>query len=237
MTMHGSRLTGFHEDDYRVSWQLTQPELRRAHELRAEVFCRELKWVGSRDDALERDEFDGDSVHIGVFEGGTRLVASVRLTHEGAPWMLDTVFQHLLPAPIQRRHAMEASRLAVTTQSRNVRLKNGRRVCDLLYKSAYAYCSLRGVRYLYMVTSDIVLRHMTRACLPCVPLARPKRMPDGVAAVPVVLNWDRIRDVPALRRWYDEGWSSSPQLVSPSAAASLESVLAGAPTNVERPRA
>jgi N-acyl-L-homoserine lactone synthetase len=227
--MDATRLGGFYEEGYRVSWRLTPSELRRAHALRADVFCRELRWVGSSHVALERDEFDGDSVHLAVFEGGSRLVAAVRLTRGDAPWMLDTVFRHLLPShgALRRSGAVEASRLAVAPESRNARLAGGKRVCDLLYKAAHAFCRAHGVRTAYMVTSDVVLRHMTRAGLPCAAMAAPTLMPDGVRALPVVLDWHALRRDPALHRWYMTGWRAPPApLPFPLVQGAAESVAA-----------
>ena len=93
---------------------------------------------------------------------------------------------------------------------RGKRLGNGMRACDLLYKAAYVYCKANGIRYLYMVVSDIVLKHMRRSGLPCQEIGAPRRMPDGVLAAAVVLDWIRIREVPALVDWYASGWKIPP---------------------------
>jgi hypothetical protein len=53
-----------------------------------------------------------------------------------------------------------------------------------------------------MVTSDVVLRHIVRAGLPCAPLAAPTRMPDGVNAPGVRLDWARLDPAGALGAWY-----------------------------------
>ena len=92
---------------------------------------------------------------------------------------------------------------------RGRRLANGRRVCDLLYKAAYAYCRLHEIRYLYMVVSDIVLEHMLRSGLPCREISAPRQMSDGVRAVTVVLDWNRVREIPAIADWYESGWQRS----------------------------
>jgi len=198
----------FEEHGYRISWSLTGPELRKVSELRADVFCRELGWTGSRTDRLERDEFDDDSTHIAVLDGRSEVIGAVRLTGSSAPWMLDTVFSALAPAGriMKGSDAAEASRLAVHRGWRGKRLENGMRVCDLVYKAAYACCRINGIRYLYIVTSDIVLEHMQRSGLPCRELTASKLMPDGVRAMTVVLDWNRIHEVPALAAWYESGW-------------------------------
>jgi N-acyl-L-homoserine lactone synthetase len=203
---------GFQEHGYRITWKLTLSELRKVSELRAEVFCRELGWTGSPEDRVERDEFDDGSTHIAVLDEASEVIGAVRMTRSGAPWMLDTVFSALAPEReiSKRSDTAEASRLAVHRRWRGRRLGNGMRACDLLYKAAYVYCRTSGIRYLYMVTSDIVLEHMQRSGLPCQAISAPRQMPDGVRAVTVVLDWDRIRAIPTLADWYESGWQMPP---------------------------
>jgi len=201
-------IEGFQEHDYRVTWRLTRSELRKVGELRAEVFCRELGWIGSREDRKERDEFDDDSTHIAVFGEHSELIGTVRMIRSGASWMLDTVFGDL--APVNRitkgLDTAEASRLAVNRCWRGKRLGNGMRACDFVYKAAYVYCRINGIRFLYLVTSDIVLAHMRRSGLPCQAISAPRRMPDGVRALTVMIDWIRIRETPALASWFESGW-------------------------------
>lgn len=221
--MLDAAIDGFRECNYRIAWRLAPSELRKVGELRADVFCRELGWAGTREDRVERDEFDAGSIHIAVLDGQSEVVGAVRLIEARAPWMLDTVFSALAPAGRIARgaDAAEASRLAVHRRWRGKRLGNGMRACDLLYKAAYVYCRITGIRYLYMVVSDIVLEHMQRSGLPCRALGAPRQMPDGVRAATVVLDWSRIRENPALAGWYASGWQMPP--ASPSI--SLDCIL------------
>jgi N-acyl-L-homoserine lactone synthetase len=197
-------IKGFREYDYRVAWNLTHAEQHKVAELRADVFCRELGWTGTRNDRTEQDEFDDDSTHIAVFDEHSELIGAVRMTKSVAPWMLDTVFTELAPtSPITKSlDTAEASRLAVARRWRGKRLENGMRACDLIYKAAYVYCRINSIRYLYLVTSDIVLAHMQRSGLPCEPLRAPRVMPDGVRALTVVIDWDRIGETPKLASWF-----------------------------------
>jgi N-acyl-L-homoserine lactone synthetase len=197
---------GFWEDGFRVTWAPTRAELVGAHSLRADVFCRELRWVGSSSDDLERDRFDDHCTTIVVIDPRSEVVATVRLVAAERPWMFDEVFRPLIPddRALHRAGSVEASRLAVARTARRVRLSNGRRLADLLFKSTYLLCGQAGVRYAYMVTSDTVARRFTTAGLPCALLASPTRMPDGVMAVPLVLDWEGLgRDAP-LRAWFEQ---------------------------------
>jgi N-acyl-L-homoserine lactone synthetase len=140
-----------------------------------------------------------------VLDPSSKVVATVRLIEGTRPWMFDEVFRDLLPGDgTLDRGGMEASRLAVAPAARGVRLSGGRRVADLLFKSAYLLCRQRGVRNLYMVTSDAVARRFTTAGLPCFPLATGTRMPDGVLAMPLVLDWSRLREDAPLRAWFED---------------------------------
>src|SRR5262245_39011611 len=203
--MPDTAIEGFQEYGYRVAWRLTLSELWKVSELRAEVFCRELGWTGSPEDRAERDEFDDDSTHVAVLDDQSEVIGAVRMIKSRAPWMLDTVFSGLVSASGITKGAdtAEASRLAVHRRWRGKRLENGMRACDLVYKAAYVYCRSNGIRYLYMVVSDIVIEHMQRSGLPCQPIGAPRQMPDGVRAMAVVIDWHRIHEIPRLARWYE----------------------------------
>jgi N-acyl-L-homoserine lactone synthetase len=203
-------MEGFQEYGYRIAWRLSPSELREVSELRADVFGRELGWTATQEGGVERDEFDDDSTHLAVLDSQSGVVGAVRLIASRAPWMLDTVFSALGPdgGIARAADAAEASRLAVHRRWRGKRLGDGMRACDLLYKAAYVYCRIHGIRYLYMVVSDIVLAHMQRAGLPCCAIGAARLMPDGVRAVAVVLDWARIREIPKLAAWYASGWEA-----------------------------
>jgi N-acyl-L-homoserine lactone synthetase len=202
---------GFREHDYRITWRPTAAELCQIGELRAEVFCRELGWTGSADDRTERDEFDDAATQLAVIHG-SEVIGTVRLSKARAPWMLDTVFCALAPAGriAKDPDTAEASRLAVSRKWRGKRLANGMRTCDLLYKAAYVYCRINGIRHLYIVVSDIVLNHMQRSGLPCRQIGAMRQMPDGVRATTVVIDWHRIGEDPALAAWFQTGWQMPP---------------------------
>jgi N-acyl-L-homoserine lactone synthetase len=196
---------GFYEDGFKVTWSPSRAELVAAHALRADVFCRELAWVGSRSVELEKDDFDAHCTTVVVVEPDGEVVATVRLVPGDRPWMFDEIFRFLLREPdaLHRAGGVEASRLAVARKSRAVRLGNGRRLAELLFKATYLLCRQRGDQYVYMVTSDVVGRRFTTAGLPCSALAPGTRMPDGVLAVPLVLDWDALRSE-ALRAWFEQ---------------------------------
>lgn len=207
---------GIVEESFVVKWQLTATEMRQAYALRADVFCREMEWVGTRGDPLERDDLDAYATHLAVVHGSD-IVGTVRLAAHDVPWMLDGVFLPLLPGGRIPRgdDTVEASRLAVARPWRRARLENGAAICDLLYKATYAFCCLRRIRRVYMVTSDAVLRLMRRSGLPVTALAAPTRMPDGVMAVPLVLDWNHLA-----RTCERHGWFAAVKLLAPCSSPS-----------------
>jgi N-acyl-L-homoserine lactone synthetase len=206
--VHDTAIEGFQEHGYRVAWRLTSSELRRVSELRAEVFCRELGWTGSPEDREERDSFDDVSTHVAILDEQSEVIGAVRLIKSGAPWMLDSVFSGLASASgiTKGADSAEVSRMVVHRRWRGRRLTNGMRACDLIYKAAYVYCRTNGIRYLYMVISDIVIELVRRSGVPCRAIGAPRRMPDGVCAVTAVIDWNMIGDNPTLADWYASGW-------------------------------
>lgn len=201
-----SETSGFWEDGFRVTWAPDAAELSGAHALRAEVFCRELGWVGTPSHDLERDAFDAHCTSIVVVSPEDEVVATIRLVPGERPWMFDEVFRALVPDPaaLRRTGSAEASRLAVARGARRVRLSSGRRLADLLFKASYVYCRQEAIRHVYMLTSDTVGRRLTTTGIPCVPIAAPTLMPDGVVALPLALDWERLRADAPVRAWFED---------------------------------
>lgn len=212
--MTRSEFNGFREGNYFVTWRPSCQQLERVHQLRADVFCHELGWVKPARQT-ERDEFDQSAVHIVLSDEYSYALAAIRLLHHDVPWMLDTVFRNLwaTDAVLKHRDTMEVSRLAVSKEARNLRLENGRRLVELLYKGVYMYSKLHAVRHLYMVTSNVVHRHLNSLGLPCEALAPPQRMQDGVLALVAKLDWTHFARYTEHLCWYQTGCPVEPQNV------------------------
>jgi N-acyl-L-homoserine lactone synthetase len=198
--------SGFWEEGFRVTWAPDAAELAGVHALRAEVFCRELRWVGTPSDDRERDEFDAGCTTIAVLRPGAEVLGTIRLVPSDRPWMFDQVFRDLVPdhGALRRERSVEASRLAVSRGARRVRLSGGRTIADLVFKAAFRVCLQRGVRYVYMLTSDKVGRRLTGTGLPAAPLGAPTEMPDGVVAVPLGVDWEDLAATSSLRAWFED---------------------------------
>ncbi len=85
-----------------------EKEIALAHRIRHEIFVDELGWVENdcrtplANEMQEIDHFDQHSEFLGVFHGN-ELVSHTRITKDTAPWMLDSVFRHLLATPINKQ--------------------------------------------------------------------------------------------------------------------------------------
>lgn len=202
-----SRVIGFEEGDFRVRWELTDEELSSVHKLRARTFCQELRWVGRPDDEVEIDRHDMEAVHVAIFHGEDGAVGTARLLPPSCRWMFDTTFGFLLPSPpasYKKPDTAEVSRLAVARRFRAREAVGGFTFSDLVYKSVY-HCSMNlGWRYVLMVVSTTVLRHLNSRGLPCVSAGPVVTMPDGVHAVAAQLDWGRIAAHPSeeVREFY-----------------------------------
>ena len=180
---------------YTTRWPLNVSERGDAYSLRAQVFSSELGWAPQNASGLEMDEFDKTSLHFGIFTPTGQIVATARVTPAGQAWMLDSCFRSLWPenAP-QYRHseACEISRLAVNPQLRSRPVHHGVLLVDLLYKALFHFCLLHGIRHSYVAVTPHMLRHMRQRGLVCQQLAPFKRMPDGVYAGAVLVDWDAL---------------------------------------------
>lgn len=89
-----------------------EPDLRRMHAQRKQVFVDQMGWPLPCDGALEFDGFDTDAaLYLLHFACDGRLVASARLLRTDEPHLLDTVFPHLCEEALPRGEGVwEATR-------------------------------------------------------------------------------------------------------------------------------
>jgi N-acyl-L-homoserine lactone synthetase len=203
------------EGDYRIKTQLTAAERASMYRLRTRVFSHELRWVAERADGFERDEFDLQCSHLAVIDPQGEVVATARVSFSTQPWMLDRPFWNLRPPSgelCRGRHVGEISRLAIDAGVRSVRLRCGRTMADLLYKSLFNFCLLHDLRVNYAVVSAAMWRHMRMRGLAGALLGSFHAMEDGVKAGLVLVDWNGFiatnrRMRPELLKWYLD-WES-----------------------------
>lgn len=179
--------------DFRITCSPSAALLRSAFQLRADVFCRELGWVGTPESELEVDSFDADVVHLCV-EQDSRAVAYLRIHPWWTKWMLRTVFSSALPANYAGGGPLscEVSRLAVAPSFRS-----SSRGCDtsptvLLYSYLSAFCDLNGYATVEMIVSDRVLRSLRQSGLPCVGYSTPNKPAYADAPIYASLRWQEM---------------------------------------------
>lgn len=166
--------------------------MRRAFELRFQVYCLERGFLPAQDypDGVEVDEFDAQAAHFFAFNLHRDLVGYVRLVRpeHGSSFPIEhhcTLSRGCdgLPDP---RLAAEVSRLMVrsdyrrsrgdrlaeVTAAQNSRAFAGDRRHETpqillnLYRQMYGYCREHGVRYLYAAMERPLARSLLRMKFP-----------------------------------------------------------------------
>ncbi len=166
----------------------TREDRDRGFRLRHAVYCQKLRWVASRPDGRECDDYEDGSTTVGVFTGDGSIVGLVRLIPPGRPFMLDHDFRPLLPPGYRLPKGpdyAEITRLATLPPPASPPFA----VSSLLYKAIYRWARARGVRFLYLVVETRYLRHLRRRGLPCVPLGPPRRF--GAGPLCIAARFDR----------------------------------------------
>lgn len=209
----------FQHGRYTVKSIFSDTEQDEIFRLRARVFCAELAWVGNPTDTHEIDEFDDHSTSIAVIDAHEKLVATLRLTPPGEPWMLHTYFQHLLVenADLRTQEAWEVTRLAVAGNARSNAASGEVSAADLLFQGLFQFCVVNNIRFLDMVVSRPIFRYLNRRGLYCDSLSMFANMPDGATAGVAQLDWlNCLEDEASLAKskWYFQSNWESDQLGS-----------------------
>lgn len=214
------------ESGFSVKNLARDDESLQGYHLRHDVFSKELRWVSEKNDELEIDEYDAAAVNFGVFDGAEKLCAYLRLLLPGRRFMLEKEFSQLVSPGHEIRKeedTAEVSRLCVSPEARSslVRSDEGAySVSMLLYKGVYHWCLRRGVRFLYLVVEQRVLRLLKAKGFPCRPVGEPTEMPDGVIAVAGMMDWREFEEINGLKRpamfsWFSRYQSTPPPLPRP----------------------
>lgn len=102
----------------------TEEQLRRAQELRYEVFCLEKGWIdaASCDGGVETDEFDADAVHFLVYHDNGELLGTSRLLRGECQELPAARYIDLATLGLDSSAVVEVSRMATkrTTRSQNL---------------------------------------------------------------------------------------------------------------------
>ncbi|WP_447043739.1 acyl-homoserine-lactone synthase [Vreelandella sp. H-I2] len=180
--------------EYRLEYPLCDCRLTQAFELRAKVFCRELRWVGHEGQLREVDAFDDSVWHLGVLAQG-KPAAYLRVHPYWAPWMIDSVFSDIAPTgcSLRRPGVCEVSRLAVAPAFRRFAFSDNQTATSLILKLLYTFCTLNQIDKVYMIGTSRLLRALRLHGLPCHPRPGNHHQSDRDAPIFAALDWDEFR--------------------------------------------
>jgi N-acyl amino acid synthase of PEP-CTERM/exosortase system len=94
--------------------------LEESYQLRYQVYCLERKFLAASayPNRLEVDEFDRDSVHVGVIDGNGNLAGTARIVRGGNPGLPlfrhCTLFPHVTTFDQPENHVVEVSRVSIS---------------------------------------------------------------------------------------------------------------------------
>ena len=185
---------------------VSRMEKVKAHTLRHQVFCQELRWVLENSNSFEIDYYDEHAVPIGVFDANHNLKAFLRIVMSPNTFMLEQEFPYLLKKGYEIRRkedTAEISRLCVEPGARNERIAGNfgmHSVSMILYKGVYHWCIKNYIRYLYLVVEEKVYRLLCAKGFPCNLVGESRIMPDGVIAVAAMLDWKKFEEINNLKR-------------------------------------
>jgi N-acyl-L-homoserine lactone synthetase len=204
------------EAPFRVELLRAAAEKEQAFRLRHRLFAEALHWVPEVPSGLEVDGYDAFTEMIGILDGQRRVLGQVRMHESGVPYMIEREFATVLGSgllPFKGRDTAEITRFGVAAEARLLRAKSRHGDYDLatlLLKGVYRWSLARNVRTVFAVVDHRVFRLLTLRGFPFETMAEPKRMPDGVVALAIRLDWNRFeaqsRELrPELLAWFSEG--------------------------------
>lgn len=193
----------------------TKEEMLAMFRLRYDVYCEELKWIGQDharieeycDDKnwtsidrlkLEIDQYDTENtIYVGVFFG-EELVGCERLIKRPGVFMVDPNQQYDNIGEglnlSQGNEIAELSRLAIRSDVRNYISPNHSwsklgYTTLLIYKGMYQYSLSRGIRFLVIGTSVLIMTNARRRVCPIKRISEFKVMEDQSKIEVGLLDW------------------------------------------------
>ena len=114
-------------------------------------------------DHWSADEFDQKATHVVMFDGGERIIGTVRII-AGEKWTIDDYYDF----QYDKIKGVEFGRLAISQPSHN-----GKRVLAELIKAACRHCAAQGRTHFYGFVIARLRRELQRLKVPCEVLSPP----------------------------------------------------------------
>ena len=202
-------------DEKAICFSVTDHHLLEAcFRLRYRYFAQERGWVAPDEcpGELERDAYDGQALHLAVFNNGDAVAYLRVLPHEaGQGFMLDREFAGLLSEAerhaLSRAGAVELSRLVCRY---DVSPLQSRHPVERLLRLLYRISVERGFSRFYIVVEESWLRPFVRRFrLPFHLIGSPHTFPDGTRTVAAMatlaeLEAAMLRHSRAKYDWYQD---------------------------------
>jgi N-acyl-L-homoserine lactone synthetase len=139
----------------------------------------------------------------------------VRLLTADQTFMIEKEFQCVIgdDHPVSKERDTGAlTRFCVAPGTRNEVVTKDREVFSitaLLFKEVYRWCAERDIRFIYGVTDRPIHKYLTMRGYPYERIGNPRRMPDGVVAIAVRLDWRTFESLNSIKRprlltWYTQ---------------------------------
>lgn len=223
------------DGSYQIKTLTRRDEFLQAFHLRYTIFHNELRWVPDSQDQIERDDYDKNAVHFGVFNKEKQLLAFVRLILYKDTYMLENEFSKLVEDKHNIRKqsdTAEVSRLCISKGVRNKNILSNfgmHSITMLLYKGIYLWCRKNNIRYLYAVIEYKLYKLMLMRGFPCRLIGNPIIMQDKIKAVAVIFDWEEFRTNSMKRRpdmfkWFNQ-YSIKPRCMAFPTAWALVTAL------------
>lgn len=165
-------------------------DLEEAFRLRAEVFCRELRWVGHGKQQKENDIFDSDAIHLGI-KTNQKIQAYLRVHPTDTSWMCDSIFKNAVPLSchLHQPGSCEVSRLAVAKPFRSGSQENSdlsTRILQLMFLA----CRIYSFETIYAIVSFRVFLILQKKGLPFRLETKVVKATKADTPLLVTLNWN-----------------------------------------------
>ncbi|WP_326542878.1 acyl-homoserine-lactone synthase [Pseudorhodoferax sp.] len=171
---------------------IPQPLYRSLAQYRYQVFVERLGWELPSEPGHEQDQFDHPAtVHVMARDAAGRFIGCGRLLPTTGPYLLESVFPHLLNGlPVPRSEKVwELSRFAAMDPNGP---SHGRdHMAERVLLQALRFCAGHGVTHLLAVSTPPVERLLLRAGVQCQRLGPP----DMAGGKPVIAFVIAVTDV------------------------------------------